>query len=354
MRICVAGPVESDRYFGGVATFTESLADGFLSLGHEVIVVTDYSSKRSTIEGAEIRSVSKSPIRRGLILPVKIVRPIVEFSPDLLITSLEYGLAAPLIKRKKSNKTKIFHFLHAFPAITTGSYAKKILLNSAMKLIAKSADKMIANSALTSAVNCEIYGIRVDEIINVGLGYDMINNLQNCAKKVTGSILYAGRFAKEKNILNLIDSFSFIEDNVGRKIWIAGDGPERSTIEELASKNKSIELLGQLTPARLAPYYEKAEVFVSMNPHEPFGITYLEALYAGCKIVCPMTGGQLDIERRFPESFFLVNPYNPKSIADGIERAFLTNVTPITREQLITQFGYEKLVEKLLFLFNAD
>ena len=102
MKICIIGPVYTSKYFGGVATFTESLADGFKKIGHEVTIITDFSERDRTINNTKINSVFNKPSRKNLIMPYKIANKILDIKPDLVITSLEYGLANLIIKNKNN------------------------------------------------------------------------------------------------------------------------------------------------------------------------------------------------------------------------------------------------------------
>jgi len=349
MRVCITGPVHSDKYFGGVATFTESLADGFKLSGHEVIIVTDYCDKPTTQHGVAIEGMGSKVYRRDPRLVGVIQKAIVDFQPDLLVTSLEYGWVLGRIAKKLPN-TLFYHFLHAFPAVTTGSYIKKVLLNGSMKYIAKYAHKMISNSRVTSVVNAEIYGIRVDEIIKIGVSYPFLEKVKPNLEKEPKTILFAGRLAKEKNIINYIKGLQILNERLNGqfKAYLAGHGPERAYLEEYAKEhNVPVEFLGQLRQKDLLPYYEKSEVFVSLNPHEPFGITYLEAILTQCKTVCPFTGGQLDFIDEFPGYFYQVNPYQPAAIADGVERALAGSLDPAGVQRIYDNYTFQRVADDI-------
>ena len=355
MKICLIGPVQSNKYFGGVATFTESLADGFKLLGHEVKIITDYANEPATYKGVPIIKTTDRLLRRSVILPFKIKKAIIEFNPDLIISSLEYGWVLPLIKSKLKSVV-CFHYLHAFPAITTGSILKKYLLNYSMKYISNYADQMIANSRLTAVINAELYGIRVDSILNIGVGYEILDRIRSVDKpKNKGTILYAGRLAKEKNIYNFLNALEILKNSFNQdfEAYIAGDGPEKQKIDSFCRRSKiKVRLVGQQNPQELSGYYRSAEIFISLNPHEPFGITFLEALVANCKIVCPFTGGQFDFTSSFKESFTFVNPYSSISIAKGLQLALdLTNDFDNT-SIIEAEYTYKNLANKLINLFS--
>ena len=40
MKVCILGPVTTNRYWGGVASFDEGLAEAILQKGHDVTVIS--------------------------------------------------------------------------------------------------------------------------------------------------------------------------------------------------------------------------------------------------------------------------------------------------------------------------
>jgi glycosyltransferase involved in cell wall biosynthesis len=119
-------------------------------------------------------------------------------------------------------------------------------------------------------------------------------------------------------------------------------------LEELAKTNElRVCFEGKKHQKELVDYYLSSKVFVSLNPLEPFGIVFLEALMAGCNIVAPYTGGHLDIAINFPNSFFLVDPYNPVSIANGIKQA-IKSPTIDHRELIQKQYTFKRVAQDIL------
>ena len=70
---------------------------------------------------------------------------------------------------------------------------------------------------------------------------------------------------------------------------IAGDGPLRDQHLALASEliPGRFAMLGSVPTELMPSLYRRAEVFLHMNPSEPFGIVYLEASASGLAIVAP-------------------------------------------------------------------
>ncbi len=101
-----------------------------------------------------------------------------------------------------------------------------------------------------------------------------------------GFALYIGRLSKEKGILNLIEAFSSIE---GRKLFIAGDGPEKQRIENII-KERHIEnrivLLGYLKQEKVKEYICKARfVVVPSIWYENCPYSVMETLAIGKPVI---------------------------------------------------------------------
>ena len=79
------------------------------------------------------------------------------------------------------------------------------------------------------------------------------------------------------------------------RLVVAGAGPGRGELERLAAGDRRISLLGYSED--VAPIYRGADVYVSAARYEPFGLTLLEAMRAGCRLVCTRTQGATEILR---------------------------------------------------------
>lgn len=77
---------------------------------------------------------------------------------------------------------------------------------------------------------------------------------------------------------------------------IAGDGPDRSRVEELmAPFGDKVCFLGQLDRAQMAQAYNRASLFVWPGVNEAFGMVYLEAQAAGLPVVAQDRPGVRDV-----------------------------------------------------------
>ena len=120
-----------------------------------------------------------------------------------------------------------------------------------------------------------------------------------------------------KGVDTLIEAFHIL----GASDWhlyIAGDGPERSKLEALASGRglaHRIHFLGHLPTSR--PLLERADIFVLSSRMEPFGLSMAEARSAGCAVVGTNVGGIPEVLDH-GDAGVLVPPDEPATLAEAL------------------------------------
>ena len=101
-----------------------------------------------------------------------------------------------------------------------------------------------------------------------------------------GYALYVGRLSKEKGILNLIEAFSSLQN---KKLYIAGDGPEKEKIERIIKDRHledNIKLLGYLSQDQVKEYIRKSRfVVVPSIWYENCPYSVLETLAIGKPVI---------------------------------------------------------------------
>ena len=105
---------------------------------------------------------------------------------------------------------------------------------------------------------------------------------------VFGSV---GRLIAEKGMDVLIGAFraAFRQGDEPVRLVIAGDGPQQRELQQLAAGDARIAFIGTLP--EIAPVYRAFDIYVSAARFEPFGLTMLEAMDAGCALVVTRTEG---------------------------------------------------------------
>ena len=126
------------------------------------------------------------------------------------------------------------------------------------------------------------------------------NSVFHCPETVpeTSTFVFVavGNLIPIKAFDTLIEAFAQVKENA--KLYIIGDGPEKERLKkqiDTLQLGDHIELLGQLERTEINKVYQKSHVFVLPSQSETFGVSYIEAMYAGLPIIATRCGG--------PESF---------------------------------------------------
>lgn len=102
------------------------------------------------------------------------------------------------------------------------------------------------------------------------------------------AILTVGKMIPRKEHAGLIRAFSAAlkQAHAPAVLLIAGDGPLRPQLEELAKPlGSAVRLLGFIGVQDLPKYYSAADVYVHPSSHDPHPLAISEALYCGLPVV---------------------------------------------------------------------
>ncbi len=110
-------------------------------------------------------------------------------------------------------------------------------------------------------------------------------------------IASTGRIAPEKGHETLIKAFDNIHSSDKRlKLWIVGDGPSRTLLEEKYSnlvQSGNIRFFGFQNDVK--PFLAASDIFVLPSIYEGFGLSLVEAMASGLPCIASSTGGIPDI-----------------------------------------------------------
>ena len=337
LRIAILGPVFSKSYFGGVATFNENLAYGFKLLGHEAVI---YSNQN------DIKPITKYGIR------VSKVNNIETDCYDLVIASLIY---LRYIKRFKS-KNKVF-FLHGFYYMPEEGLLKTFGALAFQQYYIKYCNYVIANSEFTRFINKYAYNIDSCGSVKLGVSYNFIEYLNAVGNKYIrkkNTILFCGRLVRAKLVEVILYALKYLIEisNESFYLTIVGDGPEKSNLMNYTKAHKLPVLFsGTTTQEDIVRYYLENDIFISLNPAEPFGITFCEALLAGCKIICPKTGGQVEHLSNYKDRVRMVDVDNHQNIAKTIKELARLDIGDLAKE-CINKYSYENTAREIIDLLS--
>jgi glycosyltransferase involved in cell wall biosynthesis len=128
----------------------------------------------------------------------------------------------------------------------------------------------------------------------------------------------AGRLCHSKGPDLLIEAYKAAQ-TANTRLILVGEGEERARLEKLASSDKSISFLAARKDVE--NIYASIDVFVSSARFEPFGLSILEAMDAGCSIISTITEGPSEF---LPDTATLIDPENIEQLTEVIRKAALT------------------------------
>ena len=289
-----------------------------------------------------------------------------DFKPDIVhLNNFQRQLSASIIKPCIDRKIPIVFTAHDVqaicPAITMMDNDKKpcelCMHGKYMNCIKKSCNKGSKLKSILGAL--EGYYYRIHKIYTEKINYIITpsefyrkkfiedgvneNKIQaihnsiemddyNVKTEDDGYALYFGRLSKEKGILDLINAFKNCKEG---KLFIAGEGPEKETIEQIIKENKlgrRVKLLGFLNKEQMTEITRKCKfVVVPSIWYENCPYSILETLAIGKPIIGSNMGG-------IPE---LVNDNKNGFIYSTIEELTDKMNTLFENQKLVEKFGKE-------------
>ena len=141
--------------------------------------------------------------------------------------------------------------------------------------------------------------------------------------------VYAGETEERKNIENLLEAFSMLNEDV--ELVITGGRlreSQRELVQKLGLRNR-VKELGYVEKYELKCIYNLAVALVFVSLYEGFGLPLLEAMKCGT----PVVASDIEVFREIGgDAFVRVNPHVPESIKEGMLKALSDESL---REQLV-------------------
>ncbi|MBI5071276.1 glycosyltransferase family 4 protein [Candidatus Falkowbacteria bacterium] len=204
----------------------------------------------------------------------------------------------------------------------------------AIKFAIRHAAKIISVSEFTKNELIEFFKISPERIVVVPNGYDserykVIEDKEVVAKvlekyKITEPyILYAGRMEEKKNTAALIKAFKILKKNHQENLKLVLVGQRGFGFQKVAKAiadndlQNDVIMPGWVGKQDLPHLMNGAAAFVFPSLYEGFGIPVLEAMACGTPVVA---SGIPALREVAGEAAYLVDPYSPENMAEGINR----------------------------------
>jgi phosphatidyl-myo-inositol alpha-mannosyltransferase len=322
VRVALACPYALDDP-GGVQVHVRELAQYLLDAGHETIVVAPV---RRAPPAAYVRRVgrpvdipyngSNAPIdpRPWSILAVR--RVLDAFEPDVIHAheplTPSTGLWATLAGSGRTPVVGTFH---------SGATASRLYDVTApvLRLVARRICVRVAVSETAAATARARLGGSYHVVPN-GVDSRRFRDIEPADLGPGPRLVFVGRLDRRKGFGVAIQAFAALaRDRSGLRLFVVGDGPERSAVDELpASLSSRVVFLGAVDYQALPPLLAGGDVYLGPALRgESFGMVLVEAMAAGVPVVASAIPGYSEVVRDGVDGL-LVSPGDPAALAEGV------------------------------------
>ncbi len=208
---------------------------------------------------------------------------------DVLHVQLPYSpFLAKQVIRYAGKETAVIGTFHILPASRLHGYSNQ-LLRAILGRSIKRFDKIVAVSEPAVHFARKAYGISASYLpnpIDVSSFRSGKRLGKYNARKL--NIVFLGRLVSRKGILELIDAYNALPDELAKqtRLIVCGKGPLRARAAAMAAATRDVHFAGYVSEKDKPDYLATADIAVFPSTGgESFGIVLVEAMAAGSKVV---------------------------------------------------------------------
>ncbi len=266
-------------------------------------------------QGGALGNLQKSWVNK-LKLPILVICEVfftllqtLSWKPDWINSHwlIPQGFACALVS--KATGTKHVATIHGSDVMALDSK----LLRKFKAFTLQCADTVTVNSSVTRTKTQEISPKNVHKLLLLPTGILPVKpfKVEDVSKLRTSLLgenagdkkllLFVGRLNEEKGVSELLEATkALISEGVDLALVLVGVGHEENIFKQQAVRlgiNKSVNFVGWVESKDIYKYYAAADVFVGPSKRsssggvEAQGLTFAEAMLAGCKVVGTNSGG---------------------------------------------------------------
>jgi glycosyltransferase involved in cell wall biosynthesis len=315
-------------YKGGVETLVQAIAERLAAAGHQVEVLT-------LVDSAELPEIE---VVNGVT-----VRRFKKWLPgDVFIVGLP--LYFYLRAHWKDYDVVNAHSYHAMPLFWTGLVCPERLIASTHyhgkghsrlanvlhpfyrpfgSWAVRRSQQVICASQFEQELVCTHFRVSQEKTVIVPDGIPLASLRTALPFELPGvTLLYVGRLEQYKRVDLAIAALACLPENY--RLYVIGKGPEEQPLRQQtmdAGVSERVSFLKNVPDAELFRWYRSAQVLVMMSEAESFPMTSLEALAAGCRVVCNSNPPFTELAQRYPQDILAADNTSPQALASRIQSA---------------------------------
>jgi len=357
---CVYYPPE----IGGLESHVAGLAEGLVSRGHEVRVVT--SRSRPDLPASEMRNgvrVIRTPLPSrtpsgwaahaigSIPATVREARWADVLHAQTFASSLPVGLAASLTRKVWVTSFHTSHFL---------ARADRPGWKPILRALVRWPDHALAASSEIAQVGEGLApGTRVEALVN-GVDTGVFRATAPTFPRGEGErwLVVPRRLVAKNGVEFLVRAIPDILRAIPQaRFLVIGDGPERRSLELLAEElgvDSALTFLGARPHDEMPGLLSSAEIAILPSLMEATSVAALEAMACERPVVATRVGGLPEIVD--DEVGALVAPGDPQALARGVvgllEGCDLAGTGRRARERVVTRWSNDRLVERHIAIYQ--
>lgn len=334
---------------GGAEKVTLNLAEKMIEKGHVVKVVYMFGdakifSSNRNLEIIPLYISSYADIFNAFFKVRKIVKT---FQPEVVHSHMYHANLFMRVYRFFFSLKKLINSAHS--SIEGSNFG--MLLYKLTNFLSD-LNTNVSNSALKAFINNGAFNEKNSIVVYNGV--DVNKFLKKSFEiKATRKLITVGRFAPEKDYLNLINAINIVKKNYNHnfELTIVGDGPEFSNIQEII-KLMNLEDVVKL-PGRkdnIPDLLNSSECLILSSKFEGLPTVIMEAMACGCYVIATDCGGCAEIMK---DNFGILVPVSDSiALANAIisylnfPQDFVCNSSKMAREIIVNNFSLDVAVKK--------
>ena len=352
----------------GVVASVDGLAEGLRHLGHDVHCFAPHIPGSDETDGAlrmpslplptgtayrlTVPMVSRRN-RLGIINNLDVVHAHSPFVTGWMSVRYARRLRVPLVY---TYHTRLEEYVHYLPF---DSKAARYAASTLTRSFANLADAVIVPTPAMRRRLAEIGVTAHIEVVPSGidLAHFGAGKMRADLRRALGAgaderlLLFVGRLGREKNVELLLEALTMT--TVPARLIIAGDGPERETLEQRAKDlgvADRVRFLGAIDRSELPDYYASCDAFVFASVSETQGLVLAEAMAAGAPVIAVDTPVVRDVAG---DGAWLV-PNSPEAFARAIDALPMGENSQRERGRAAAAaFGIEAQARKVAGLYET-
>jgi len=315
-------------YRGGIETLVQAIAERLSAWGHQVEVLTVDTSGTLAAE-EKVNGVTIRRFREWV--PGGVYYVGLSLLPYLLARGRDYDIvnahnfhAMPLLWASAACPSRLVASTHYHGHGHSGlANLMHPIYRPLGRWAVRRARRVICASDYERALVRSHLGVAEDRLDTVpdGIPLAALRSAQPLGLPGT-ALLYVGRLEKYKRVDLAIAALAGLPQD--HRLYVIGKGPEELILRQQARQAQvadRVTFLKDVPNDMLFRWYRSAQVLVMLSEVESFPMTSLEAMAAGCRVICGSRPPFTELAKRYPEAVYTVRDDSPGTLVDQIRAA---------------------------------